>query len=308
MFSFVLAYSFNNPDTALHQPRTTLVVLLLLLIAPLSLAQSITPFTLPNTQIHRLTSQHTGVEYVLYVSLPRDYTKSSQTYPVVYTLDADYSFALTHNIVEHFVDRGNLPPMIVVSIAYEGANQDPRAYRLNRTRDYTPSYTSEGGYGPAFQKVSGGGPSFLQFIQTELIPHIEATFRTKPNDQTMVGHSFGGLFGTFALLTSPNTFQRYIIVSPSLWYDDQMIFDVEAERAASGEAIAATVFFGVGSYENQPHNGRAMVDDLHRMAQRLQSHSYPDLTITTQVFDQETHNSVFPAALTRGLRAVFSTN
>ena len=263
-------------------------------------------YTLPHTEVRTLSSEITGVDYVLYISLPRNYNTAGERYPVVYTLDADYAFALTHNIVEHFVDRRNLPPMMVVSIAYPGASQDIPVYRRNRTRDYTPTHTLEGGYGPAFQKYSGGGEKFREFIAQELQPFTEKNYYADPRDRTFVGHSYGGLFGSFVLISKPEMFQRYILVSPSLWYDNKVIFEMENKFAAQRDNLHARVFLGVGSYENQPQHGRAMVDDLMALEAALNAHNYSDLHINSHVFPDETHNSVFPSALTRGLRVVFS--
>ena len=62
--------------------------------------------TLPATELHTLPSRHVeGVTYKLYVSLPRDYATRGRSYPVVYLLDADYSFAIAHNVVEHLSAR-----------------------------------------------------------------------------------------------------------------------------------------------------------------------------------------------------------
>jgi predicted alpha/beta superfamily hydrolase len=259
------------------------------------------PYQVPHTDVRKLHSEIVSLDYVLYISLPRNYATSSETYPVVFTLDADYAFALAHNIVEHFVDRGNLPEMIIVSIAYEGASQEMPTYRRQRTRDYTPTFTLEGGYGPDFQKYSGGGKNFLEFIAEELIPFIAAQYRVRPNDRTFVGHSYGGLFGAYVLLTQPETFQRYILVSSSFWYDDRVIFRLEKSYGDTHGSLPAKVFFAVGGLENQP-----MLDDMQELIKILQSRSYKELTIASHVFEDETHNSVFPAALTRGLRAVFS--
>jgi len=258
------------------------------------------PYSLPRTEVRRIHSQAVELEYVLYVSLPRHYHESTQAYPLLITLDADYAFALAHNVVEHLVDRGDLPEMVIVSIAYDGADENRDVYRRERTRDYTPTHTLEGGYGPEFQKFSGGAEKFRGFITEELIPFLEATYRLKPDDRTLVGHSYGGLFGTYVLLTQPQHFQRYILVSASLWYDNRMIFDLERANAENHKSLPARVFFGVGEQENP-----LMAEDMRRMVDQLQSRGHQHLRVSSRVFPDENHNSVFPAALTRGLRVVF---
>jgi predicted alpha/beta superfamily hydrolase len=257
------------------------------------------PYTVPGSQIIEISSKQTGADYELFVALPLDYATSRKSYPVVYMLDADYSFALTRNVVQHFVEREDLPPMILVAIAYPGAATNREVYKKNRTRDYTPAYAPSGGYGTEYQKVSGGGPKFRAFIASELVPLIERKFRTT-GDRTIIGHSYGGLFATYVLLTEPALFKRYIIVSPSLWYANRVALTMEDAAAQSGIRPDARVFFGVGSLESS-----VMSDDLTEMYRRLRSRNNPRLQMTLRIFDAERHNSVFPTAVTRGLLTVF---
>lgn len=277
--------------------------LLLSLLMPVLAAAK--PYIIPNTEVIALRSKETGADYELFVALPSGYAKSTKQYPVVYMLDADYSFALVRNIVQHFVERENLPPMILVAIAYPGAAADRATYRMNRTRDYTPAYAPDGGYGAEYQKVSGGGPKFRAFIATELIPLIERRYRADAQDRTLIGHSYGGLFGTYMLLTQPALFKRYVLISPSLWYSNRIALTMEESAAAAGVKPEAHVFFAVGSFENQPANSRAMVDDLTELVNKLKSRNNPRLVLRYRIYDGETHNSVFPGAVTRGLLTVF---
>lgn len=263
-------------------------------------------FRIPNTEVRSIKSGITNINYKLYISLPRSYKQENSQYPVVYTLDADYSFAIAHNTVEHFVDRRDLPKMIVVSIAYFGANQDLTLYRKNRMRDYTPTKASMGicGVGQKIKKGLGGSEKFLSFISSELIPFIENNYRVKKQDRTIVGHSAGGLFGTYALFTRPSVFQRYILVSPSLWWDDKMVFKLENNYAANNASLKANVFYSIGRWENPKIC--PMVSQMKQFVDKVKSRKYQGLKIKSHVFPSETHNSVFPAALSRGLRVVFN--
>lgn len=274
-----------------------LAAALCLLSLPIAIVK---PYVVPNTEVIALRSKQTGADYQLFVALPSDYGTSGKQYPVVYMLDADYAFALTRNVVQHFVEREDLPPMILVAIAYPGAAQDRVTYRMNRTRDYTPAYAPDGGYGAEYQKVSGGGPKFRSFIASELIPLIERRFRVSPDDRTLIGHSYGGLFATYVLLTEPKLFKRYIAISPSLWYANRIALTMEEAAAQTGIRPNARVFFAVGGLESP-----MMADDLTELVRRLKSRNNPDLQLTLKTFEGERHNSVFPGAVTRGLVTVF---
>lgn len=254
---------------------------------------------LPNTRFESIDAASNGVHYKLYIGLPANYEATDARYPVLYLLDADYSFPITQTVIKHLSERERLGPMIVVAIACDGCDQyTSPAYRMNRTRDYTPLFSPTGGYGPEFQKVSGGGPKFLEFIRTELFPGIDRDYRTT-GVRGLVGHSYGGLFATWVLLTAPDTFSRYVIVSPSLWYANRFIFPLERTAKI---ATHARVYMAVGATEgNGEHD---MVKDLERMAKALSERR--SLDVSHEVFAGENHDSVFPTALSRGLRFVFA--
>jgi predicted alpha/beta superfamily hydrolase len=251
------------------------------------------------TEVRTLVSKENGIAYKLYIALPHGYGEEGKTFPVVYTLDADYSFLIARNIADHLSERNHLRELIIVSIAYDG----PLQYRLNRTRDYTPKFFPTGGYGPEMQKASGGGPKFRAFIERELVPLIDANYKTVRGDRCLVGHSYGGLFAAWNLLERPALFQRYVIVSPSLWYADRWIFGLLAGRAKTGKQLAARVYMTVGAFEgNGDHD---MVVDLRQFAARLRAAKFNGLELSSAVLDGETHNSLFPRALSNGLRYVF---
>lgn len=257
------------------------------------------PFVVERTEVRSLTSKVNGVEYELRVALPHSYATTNKRYPVVYLLDADYSFLIARNIFDHLSERNNIDEAIVVGIAYGG----PLHYKTNRTRDYTPTHVQDGGYGPEYQKVSGGAPKFREFMAKEMIPFIDANCRTIPGDRTLVGHSYGGLFTTWVMFTEPELFSRYIAVSPSLWYDDHLMFKIEKAYAAKSRKLPIHAYFCVGSREHNEE--RNMVTDLAAFLSQVREHEYDGLVLGDLVMTNETHNSVFPGGLSNGLRFVF---
>lgn len=258
-------------------------------------------FTLPDTRIESLHSTANGIDYKLYVALPPGFDagggadRNDSNYPLLVLLDADYSFPIAHAIAAHLRERNDLPALVVVGIAYAG----PPAYRLNRTRDYTPTHVPDGGYGADIQRHSGGGPAFADFIERELLPHLRARYRTT-GKRVLVGHSYGGLFGAWALLERPDLFDGYILASPSLWYDTHLPLRLEAALPAPRRAFAARVYAATGALEVNAE--RDMPEDLRRFAARLSRERYPNLELRAEILDDETHNSVFPRALSNGLR------
>jgi predicted alpha/beta superfamily hydrolase len=288
------------------------IALLILLAVNLALAPARAdepaPYVVPNTQVRAVHSEETGADYQLFIATPPDYKTSGKTYPVVYMLDADYSFALTRNIVQHYVERKQLPEMILVAIAYPGAADSLEVYRENRKRDYTPSLIPAAKAGPVEPVAQGGAIRFRNFIANEVVPFMANNFPISA-DRTFIGHSYGGLFGTYVLLTEPELFKRYVIVSPSLWYGDRLIFSVEHTTAAARRDIDRTIerhaFFAIGGAETREAMGAPMVEQLKQFYRSLEQRHDPALNLALRVYPEDTHASVFPGAVARGLLAVF---
>jgi hypothetical protein len=169
----------------------------------------------------------------------------------------------------------------------------------------------------------GGADRFLAFIGEELQPWVQERFGVDARDSTYFGHSLGGLFGTHVLLSEPTSFRRYGIGSPSLWWDNNIIFEREATYAASHDDLPAQVFFSIGEYED--HDGRQreaarlsaeerakaserdidMVADAERLVTTLRSRDFPGLEIDSVVLPGEFHITVPQLNLSRSLRYLF---
>jgi hypothetical protein len=105
-----------------------------------------------------------------------------------------------------------IPKMIVIAIT----SQD-------RVRDSSPT-NSLIGYSEKEEKgleVSGGADDFLNFIKQELIPFVDKNYRTN-SYRTFVGYSFTGLPVLHSLFNSPETFNSYLAIDFSAWWDDQV--------------------------------------------------------------------------------------
>ncbi len=149
-----------------------------------------------------LPSKVLGEERTLLVAVPEGYARSTQRYPVLYLTDGETQFAHTAATAAFLARNGFLPETIVVGIV----NTD-RARDLAPTRD------------PRFP-TSGGADRFLEFLEKELVPYVESTWRTAPF-RIFAGHSAGGNFAFHALRTKPELFQAIVAVSPWLVWDDK---------------------------------------------------------------------------------------
>jgi predicted alpha/beta superfamily hydrolase len=89
----------------------------------------------------------------------------------------------------------------------------------NRDRDLKPTIKNlKGNPNPD----SGGGDNFMNFIEKELIPHIDSIYPTAPY-RIFSGHSLGGLTVINTFLNNTQLFNAYIAIDPSLWWNNQAL-------------------------------------------------------------------------------------
>jgi predicted alpha/beta superfamily hydrolase len=252
---------------------------------------------LENTELHSLRSQFIDQEYRLQVYLPPTYSDLSKSFPVIYLLDSDKSFGMAKDIVEWLNWFQEIQGVIIVSIAY---GERPAPWWQKRSRDYTPwkDRTQIWGEWP----LAGGGDAFLQFIAQELIPFVDSTFRTLRNDRVLVGLSFGGLFAVYSLLTLPELFNRYIIISPALLWDAKEIFKYEEAFYKNNDSLPVNVYSAIGDHDDI----EKIIDPWQEFFLIIEGRQYKDFKLTTELAAGETHISVYPLGLTRGLKVVLS--
>ncbi len=202
----------NNPMTARLARALPWCFLCLLLVAGPSRGELIVI-----GETTTMTSKVLGEERILMVHLPNGYPSSQASYPVLYLLDGNTNFHHTVGTINSLARTGHIPQMIVVALPNTDRNRD-----LTPGPDLPNEETGQVGL-----PTAGSADNFLRFISEELIPHVESTYRTVPF-RILVGHSFGGLFTVNALITSPDTFDAYIAISPSMqWRDGEPVERVE---------------------------------------------------------------------------------
>ena len=155
-----------------------------------------------------------------WVYLPPSYRNkmfAPQKYPVLFLLDGDANFHMASGVVQFMGAGANaniqIPELIIVAIP-----------NTQRTRDLTPTRSTKDYNGKENESLasSGGGETFLRFLEQELIPRIESEYRTQPY-RLLVGHSFGGLFAINAFVRQASIFRAFIAIDPSLWWDDHLL-------------------------------------------------------------------------------------
>lgn len=274
-------------------------------VAVLATAQERPPLVSPpRTVAHEFTSKVNGRAYRVSVSVPEKYAGNADArFPVIVVTDPSFLFDPTLQAHDRLRLSNTVPDALVVGIAAAGA--DDRSSRLAaRQLDLTPTRVTqeEGDASTRLRRVvkTGGGADFLRVLREELIPDIERRYRTTA-DRTYIGWSLGGLFGAYTLLHEPGLFGRMILISPSLWWDGEIVTKYEEQYAQAHDVLPVRLFMSDGERE-----AGVMIESMRRFENALARRSYEGLTVTTRVFDGESHTSTIPVALTGGLQFVFT--
>lgn len=213
----------------------------------------------PNQEVPEIESQvhsyyqitnkevaYEGKQYRLFLAIPKNTTKAA----LIYSVDGNAQFPL---MVNEAIKQKNKPLPAIISVGYVGDN----AYFITeRMHDYTPSVKGE-----AFSR-GGNAEHFYQFFLTQVRPYaLEQLAKEKIliTQQSLFGHSFGGVFTLYVLFNHPETFQRYIAASPSLWWGKgEWVKKEQWQAIPSDISIAITL----GEKEETP--------DLSRLSEEQQ--------------------------------------
>lgn len=260
-------------------------------------SEELPAFNLPYSEVRSVHANSNKKDYELYIQLPASYAESTKNYPLVLVNDSRFAFPSASGAMQ-LMGGQVIQEAILVGISY--SKGDDRG--VSRTRDYTPTFSpvEKNGHSSASRLVSGHAKEYVSFIESQVIPLIQKNYRVDHKNKIFVGHSYGGLLGTYILFKKPELFTHYIIGSPSLWYDNGVMFNMEAEYAKSNKKLPVNVSMYVGSLENDYN---PMVDDLLKMEKQLRSRHYSGLNLRVEVIKDENHHSVFPGLLSRGLMA-----
>lgn len=246
-----------------------------------------TPQASPYTigQYRKMHSQVLGEERGYCVYLPHNYEQSRDAYPVLYLLDGHRHFHYASGIVDYLSRYPKtIPPLILVDIEQQ-----------HRSRDMTPTRNARR---PA---STGGAGQFLEFLQTELIPHIDERYRTK-SPRIISGYSLSGLFAMYTLLNQPELFDAYIMSSPSIWWDDHLLLRQVEPFFGKHERLEKFVYFGVGGLERQ------VVQDYYEEFQRMvRQHCPAEFRAVIERLEDESHSTICIPVFYRGLKALFAT-
>ena len=252
------------------------------------------PFVLGS--IEELESKLLGENRILNIYLPEGYIPNDTTrYPVVYLLDgsADEDFIHTVGLFQFntfsWIDR--VPKSIVVGIA-----------TVDRRRDFTFPSTIE-----SEKKnfpTTGHSDKFISFLEEELKPFINNKYKTN-SSAMLIGQSLGGLLASEILLKRPEMFNKYLIISPSIWWDNGSLLN-QSNQVIEKLSQKTDVYIGVGKEGLTPGEfPRVMEVDANLLVEKLNNSKNKNIAVYFDYLPDEDHATISHQAIFNGLRMLY---
>jgi predicted alpha/beta superfamily hydrolase len=228
------------------------------------------------TEERTLFCQTVDREYHLSVALPESYAPSTRTYPVVYVLDGDLFFGMAAGLTPIARWCVGVPEVIIVGIGYgiesyeQWVQLRERDFKVPEVRDAPPDSAAH---------------LFLDALIQEMIPFIDANYRTDPSDRCLYGYSSSGFFVLYALFHRPDAFQRYLSGSGDLYIAYPYVIEHDAQLLARDAANPLQLYLSAGEREEE------QFPYFHQLVTFLEQGNYPGLTLTTEIYPGEPHGS-----------------
>lgn len=266
-------------------------------------------------------------DYRLLVSVPA-HPAPPQGFPVVYLIDGNLHFGIAVDTMRIQACWPDVRDAVIVGIGYP---TDRLADALSlRMDDLTTPLREPMASEPWFHRMPpamhgyGKMDDYLRMLDEEIKPRVAEMAPIDPQDQTLMGHSLGGLTTLHALFRRTSSFQHFVAIAPSIWWNHREVLGHEAaflERVRSGE-VRARALVSVGGLESTVRwpavaadklpadretfqvmcNYCRMVENAVELGGRLAAEQRPGFTVQTVVHEGDDHNMVPPAGIARGIR------
>ena len=276
------------------------ITFLLSFISAISFAQTknienTKPFVLG--VIDEIYSKVLAEKRILNIYLPEGYNLDDTIkYPVVYLLDgsADEDFIHIAGLYQFnsFDWINPATKSIIVGIA-----------TVDRRRDFTfPTTIAED---LKNYPTTGHSDRFIAFLGKELQPYIQKKYKTNLT-KTIIGQSLGGLLAAEILLKQPNLFDKYIIVSPGLWWNNGSLLNISSEAIIKSIASNTDVYIGVGKEGLTPTRiPRVMEVDANLLADKIKRANNKLVRVYFDYLPQEDHATIMHQAVFNALRLLY---
>jgi len=210
---------------------------------------------------------------------------SDTKFDVVYLLDGESHFDDFSFIYNFAMNEELIPPMILVSILNTYKEEGNM-----RDRDFLPEKTPE-------NDKAGGADNFIDLLKNELIPFVDKKFPTS-GDNSLFGHSLGGLFTFYVMLKEPELFSNYYCSDPAFPWNNRRIITMATTTFKNTTDLNRTLW--INGVEDTYRNV-----GIQKMDSVLKECAPDGLHWKVSIYPNETHMSVRLKGIYDGLKYTY---
>ncbi|MEM9929944.1 MAG: alpha/beta hydrolase-fold protein [Bacteroidota bacterium] len=190
--------------------------------------------------------------------LPHNYYETDRRYPVLYLQDGqnlydDHAPYGSWGVDKQLASMSGRGQGDFIVVAIDHADDQ-------RISEFTPSFKTELG--------RGDGQEYCRFLAKTLKPYIDGHFRTLPQARHtgIGGSSLGGLISIYAGMLYPETYDRLMVFSPSLWVTPNLPHQLKEFTWR----FRGKIYLYGGEAESS-----TMVPNMHRLQEGIESQAAP---------------------------------
>lgn len=229
-----------------------------------------------------IKSKFVNEERVINVWLPPEYKTSDKKFPVLYMPDGGIKEDFPHiaNTLSQLIATKKIAPIILVGIENTDRRRDLSGFsEVEEDAKYCP--------------LTDGAKNFRTFITKELTSEIEKKYRVS-DKKGIIGESLAGLFVMETFLLNPETFDFYIAMDPSLWWNNHYLEREAAIFLKNPPRKRTRLWFaGSGVQDISIHT--------NNLAKTLNQKALRDLLWKYSDEPTEKHNTIFRATKEKAL-------
>lgn len=237
---------------------------------------------LDNYETHQIPSNHLQRSYTIHILYPQNYD-TAKAYSTLFLLDAnDYFLEMVEVITQNYKEE-----ILLIGINYNNFEE--------RVETFTYPADSR-------SPKSGQANKYIQFLNDELLPFVANDLHIKSKDKTIAGHSLTGYFTSYLLFQQehPNLFDHIISASPSFWWGNSYIFQLEQEYSNSHPELSASFFTTMGDLE-----GIMMNTHFNAFVKKLEERHYQHPAWSKKVYYNISHRNSPIISFEEGLAFIY---
>lgn len=232
-------------------------------------------------QSQQVFSTNLNEERTIEVSLPANYETTQKDYPVLYLLDGEYIFNYAKGTVDFLSNSfGYLPDMIIVSIP-----------NTDRNRDLFVTLSPQGSY-----------LAFIAFLEQELLPMINASYRTN-GFNILYGWSSASAVCTYLFANIPNLFDGYIETGTAI---GNKFAELLTQQVPLNDYTNKFLYANTEGLKYLNSSGGPRVKGFTKYSALINYLKPKGLKWQFDIADKTNHVGAMPQGLHNGLKFIFS--